>query len=180
LHRSNPPSPHPEYCLAATSFYCFCFTIAGAALRLLHLGAKSLWLDEPATVAIARLPWPQFKHIWWYGEASFQGAYFLLMRGWLHLGQSEAWIRLPSAIFAIASIPLIYALARRLAGETAALASAVARPQPHGRVLLAGSSRLHHGHFAGAGVGMVFRARRGSKPRARLASLDGVQRDCLL
>ena len=31
-------------------------TIAGAALRLLHLGAKSLWLDEPLTVAIARLP----------------------------------------------------------------------------------------------------------------------------
>jgi mannosyltransferase len=100
------------------------FTLAGAVLRLLHLGAKSLWLDEPATVAIARLPWPQFKHIWWYGEASYQGAYFLLMRGWLHLGQSEAWIRLPSAIFAIASIPLIYFVARRLAGDAAALASA--------------------------------------------------------
>jgi len=100
------------------------FTIAGATLRLLHLGAKGLWLDEPATVAIARLPWSQFQHIWWYGEASYQGAYFLLMRGWLHLGQSEAWIRLPSAIFAIASIPLIYFVARRLAGETAALASA--------------------------------------------------------
>ncbi len=100
------------------------FTTAGAGLRLLHLGAKGLWLDEPATVAIARLPWAQFRHIWWYGEASYQGAYFLLMRGWLHLGQSEAWIRLPSAMFAIASIPLIYLVARKLAGESAALASA--------------------------------------------------------
>ncbi|MGA2903399.1 MAG: glycosyltransferase family 39 protein [Candidatus Korobacteraceae bacterium] len=100
------------------------FTLAGAALRLLHLGAKSLWLDEPASVAIARLPWPQFKGMWWYGEAGYQGAYFLLMRGWLHLGQSEAWIRLPSAIFAIGPIPLIYIVARRLAGGRAALASA--------------------------------------------------------
>ncbi|HUI83097.1 MAG TPA: glycosyltransferase family 39 protein, partial [Candidatus Binatia bacterium] len=99
-------------------------TFAGAVLRLLHLGAKSLWFDEPLTVAIARLPWPSFTHLWRYGEAAYQGAYFLLMRGWLRLGQSEAWIRLPSALFAIASIPLIYVLARRLVGEKAALASA--------------------------------------------------------
>jgi len=100
-------------------------TIAGAALRLLHLGAKSLWLDEPLTVAIARLPWPQFKQNWLYGEAAFQGAYFLWMRAWLRFGHTEAWIRLPSVLFAIASIPLLYALARRLIGEKAALAAAV-------------------------------------------------------
>jgi len=99
-------------------------TFVGAVLRLLHLGAKSLWYDEPLTVAIARLSWPSFTHLWHYGEAAYQGAYFLLMRGWLHLGQSEAWIRLPSAIFAIASIPLIYVLARRLIGDRAALAAA--------------------------------------------------------
>lgn len=107
-----------------STFLLIGLTIAGAVLRLLHLGAKSLFLDEPATVFIARLPWPHFKQVWWYGEASYQGAYFLLMRGWLHFGQSEFWIRLPAAIFAIASIPLIYAVARRLAGEPAGLASA--------------------------------------------------------
>jgi len=100
-------------------------TTAGAALRLLHLGAKSLWLDEPLTVAIARLPWPQFKQNWRSGEAAFQGAYFLWMRAWLRFGHTEAWIRLPSVLFAIASIPLLYALARRLIGEKAALAAAV-------------------------------------------------------
>ncbi len=99
-------------------------TLAGAAFRLFHLGAKSIWLDEGATVTLARMAWPHFVHVWWYGEASFQGAFFLLMRGWLHLGQSEAWVRLPAAVCGIASIPLIYFVARKLVGVGAALASA--------------------------------------------------------
>ena len=99
-------------------------TLAGGCLRLFHLGTKSLWLDEGATVTLARMAWPHFAQLWWYGEASFQGAFFLLMRGWMHLGQSEAWVRLPAAIFGIASIPLIYLVARKLVGLRAALASA--------------------------------------------------------
>ncbi|MGB8769870.1 MAG: glycosyltransferase family 39 protein [Candidatus Korobacteraceae bacterium] len=99
-------------------------TLAGAGFRLFHLGTKSLWLDEGATVTLARMAWPHFVHVWWYGEASFQGAFFLLMRGWLHLGQSEVWVRLPAAIFGIASIPLIYLVGRKLMGVGPALASA--------------------------------------------------------
>jgi mannosyltransferase len=99
-------------------------TLAGAGLRLFHLGAKSLWLDEPATVAIARMSWPQFRAVWWHGEASFQSVYFLLMHGWLRWGNSEAWIRLPSAIFGIAAIPVTYFVARKLIGHGPALASA--------------------------------------------------------
>ncbi|HEY5177043.1 MAG TPA: hypothetical protein VII95_15910 [Terriglobales bacterium] len=67
-------------------------TLAGACFRLFHLGTKSLWLDEGATVTLARMAWPHFVHVWWYGEASFQGAFFLLMPVWLHLGQSEVWV----------------------------------------------------------------------------------------
>ncbi len=99
-------------------------TLTGAWLRLFHLGSKGLWLDEGATVTLARMAWPQFVHVWWYGEASFQGAFFLLMRFWLHLGQTEFWVRLPAAIFGIASIPLIYLLARKLVGVAPALAAA--------------------------------------------------------
>jgi 4-amino-4-deoxy-L-arabinose transferase-like glycosyltransferase len=99
-------------------------TLAGAGLRLFHLGAKSLWQDEPAMVAIARMSLPHFVRVWWYGEASFQSVYFLLMRGWIHLGSSEAWIRLPAALFGIAAIPLIYLVARKLVGSRPALASA--------------------------------------------------------
>ncbi|MFZ0311722.1 MAG: glycosyltransferase family 39 protein [Candidatus Korobacteraceae bacterium] len=99
-------------------------TIAGAWLRLSHLGSKSLWLDEGATVALARASWQHFAWVWWHAEASLQTIYFLLMRAWIRLGDSEAWLRLPSAVFGIASIPLLYLLARKFMGAVPALAAA--------------------------------------------------------
>ena len=125
-----PPASHrllesaPAATPAGRALLLILVTLAGAYLRLLHLGTKSLWQDEPATVALARMLWPHFVKVWWHGEAGYQAAYFFLMRGWLHLGQSEAWIRLPAAMFGIASIPLIYAVARKLVRVEAALASA--------------------------------------------------------
>jgi mannosyltransferase len=99
-------------------------TLAGALFRLWRLGAKSLWLDEGATVALARTSWGHFGWVWWHGEASLQTLYFLLMRVWIHGGLSEAWLRLPSAMFGIASIPVAYIVARRLMTEIAAIAAA--------------------------------------------------------
>jgi mannosyltransferase len=99
-------------------------TIAAAWLRLSHLGSKSLWLDEGATVALARATWQHFAWVWWHGEANLQTVYFLLMRAWIRGGLSEAWLRLPSALFGIASVPLMYVVARRLTPGGAALASA--------------------------------------------------------
>ncbi len=98
-------------------------TLAGTWLRLSHLGAKSLWLDEGATVALARASWPHFAWVWWHGEANLQTIYFLLMRAWVHLGSSEAWLRLPSALFGIASIPVLYPLARKFMAAGPALAA---------------------------------------------------------
>jgi mannosyltransferase len=102
---------------------CF-LTLAGAWLRLSHLGSKSLWLDEGATVALVRTSWQHFWWVWWHGEANLQTIYFLFMRGWIHGGLSESWLRLPSALFGIASIPLLYALARKFTGVTGALVAA--------------------------------------------------------
>ncbi len=67
-------------------------------------------------MALARASWQHFAWVWWHGEANLQTIYFLLMRGWIHLGQSEAWLRLPSALFGIASIPLIFVVARKFMG----------------------------------------------------------------
>jgi len=99
-------------------------TLAGAWLRLWHLGTKSLWIDEGATVALARASWQHFVWVWWHGEAALQTIYFLLMRGWVNGGLGEAWLRLPSALFGIASIPLLYLVARRFMAAPAALAAA--------------------------------------------------------
>jgi len=99
-------------------------TAVGACLRLWHLGTKSLWLDEGATVALARAPWQHFAWIWWHGEANLQTIYFLLMRGWIHMGNSEAWLRLPSALFGVASIPLLYVVARKFMEAAPSLGAA--------------------------------------------------------
>lgn len=99
-------------------------TLAGAWLRLSHLGTKSLWLDEGATVALARASWQHFWWVWWHGEANLQTIYFLFMRVWVHGGLSETWLRLPSALFGVASIPLLYTLARKFTGVMGALVAA--------------------------------------------------------
>ncbi len=99
-------------------------TAIGAGLRLWHLGAQSLWLDEGATVALARMPWQHFVWVWWHGEACLQTTYFLLMRVWVLGGLNETWLRLPTAVFGIASIPLLYVVGRRLGGISVGLAAA--------------------------------------------------------
>lgn len=99
-------------------------TLAAAWLRLSHLGSKSLWLDEGATVALARASWQHFAWVWWHGEANLQTVYFLFMRAWTLGGLSETWLRLPSALFGIASVPLLYVVARKLVSDQAALAAA--------------------------------------------------------
>jgi mannosyltransferase len=120
------PAPMPVSTSNAdsTPWVLTLITLAGAWLRLSHLGDESLWLDEGATVALARASWQRFAWIWWHGEASLQTIYFLLMRGWIHFGSSEAWIRSLSAIFGIASIPLMYVVARKFTGVTWSLAAA--------------------------------------------------------
>ncbi len=97
--------------------------IVGALLRLFHLGSKSLWMDEAASVALARMPWHQYAWVWWMQEGNMT-AYYLLLRPWLQLGQSEAWVRLLSVIFGVAAIPAMFFLARRLTDSSTALVAA--------------------------------------------------------
>ncbi|HVF53719.1 MAG TPA: glycosyltransferase family 39 protein [Actinomycetota bacterium] len=51
--------------------------------------------------------------------------YYFLLHLWLHLGDGEAFIRSLSLIFFVASVPLIYAVASRLAGTRVALVATV-------------------------------------------------------
>lgn len=100
-------------------------TITGlaAVLRFHSLGAKAFWFDEGASVAIARLDGYNFVRILWRREANMS-LYYLLLRPWLHLGISEFRVRTLSVLFAIASIPVIYLLGRRLFDSRVGLISA--------------------------------------------------------
>ena len=92
----------------------------GAALRLLYLGAPSIWLNEALSIAYARLPWQQFTHLMATRELNML-PYYLLLRVWIHLGAQEWIVRSLSAICSIATLPLFYRLGARLFGHRVGL-----------------------------------------------------------
>jgi mannosyltransferase len=99
-------------------------TAAAAWLRFHAIAAKSFWIDEGASVAIARMDWHNFLRLLWRREANMT-LYYVLLRGWIHLGGSEAFIRALSVVFALLTIPVLYLLGKRLFGRRAAMAACV-------------------------------------------------------
>jgi 4-amino-4-deoxy-L-arabinose transferase-like glycosyltransferase len=96
---------------------------AGTVLRLHLLTKRDLWVDEAASVFVARLPWGDFWQALWDFQGNM-GLYYFLLRGWLHLGDSEATVRGLSVLFGVAVIPATYLLGKHLFGRNAAIASA--------------------------------------------------------
>jgi mannosyltransferase len=96
----------------------------GAALQLHAITAKSFWLDEGSSITMSRLDWFNFLRILWRREMNM-ALYYLLLRGWLHLGDSVAWIRGLSVVFATAAIPAIFVLGRKMLGTSFGLVSAL-------------------------------------------------------
>jgi mannosyltransferase len=78
-----------------------------------HLGSKPLFVDEGFSVAMARLPWSQFWHIVTTREAN-QSLHYLMLRGLVHAGATERWLRLIPAVAAVATVPALFAVGRRL------------------------------------------------------------------
>ena len=88
-------------------------TIVAGVLRFHALDRKPFWLDEGVSVAISRLDWYNFIRLMWRREANMS-LYYVLLRGWQHLGGSEFFLRSLSVVFAVATVPAIYWLGLRL------------------------------------------------------------------
>ena len=89
--------------------------LLAGCLEMLFLGEQSFNLDEAYRVILARLEWPAF---WWFlchREANMS-LYCFLLRIWLNVGDSEALIRALSVIPALATVPAVYVLGKRLFG----------------------------------------------------------------
>jgi len=96
----------------------------GAWLRLRGLQAKSFWLDEIASIVIARMPGVSFwRHLW--TEEGNMALYYVMLRPWLQIHLGEATVRLLSVLPGIAGIPVMYLLGRRLFGRGAGLLAAL-------------------------------------------------------
>ena len=90
--------------------------VIATLLRTYKLGNKSFWLDEAASNMLARSDWHTFLNALVHRQANMT-LYYLVLRGWMHLGNSEALVRLLSVLFGVASIPLMYQLAAYIFGQ---------------------------------------------------------------
>lgn len=87
--------------------------ILAAGLRLAGLGAAQLWYDEAFSANLARLP--LVNMIQATAGDTHPPLYYLLLWIIYHLGGASEFIfRLPSVLFSLASIYLLWQLARRL------------------------------------------------------------------
>src|SRR5690606_21032322 len=92
--------------------------LTAAALRIYQLGSESLWIDEGYSIRNIMLITVDNNLF-----GGIRPLYFFLMDAWLKLGMAkdEFLFRLPSAIFGIAGVWILYCLGRRLAGSRSAL-----------------------------------------------------------
>lgn len=99
--------------------------VLGVALTLYRIGVKSFWVDEGSSVWVASLDWPRFFQVVTESEAN-AGLYYFLLHLWMGLGSSEGFLRALSLLFAVGTIPMLYALMMRLfARPMVALAACV-------------------------------------------------------
>jgi mannosyltransferase len=107
------------------AFYLVAAILVATLLRLDHLGGKLFWMDEAASVAFAKASWPGFWIVLSHYEENM-ALYYLLLRGWIHLGDSEVIVRLFSILCAVATLPAIYRLGSQLfSRRTGLIASAL-------------------------------------------------------
>ena len=93
-------------------YWPFWLLLFGLILRLFHLGAWSFWHDEAITVLLAQKPIPDLIAI--TAADVHPPLYYLLVKPFLWLGQSETLARLPSALWGAGSVLALYLLGRDL------------------------------------------------------------------
>ena len=101
-----------------------CILGLAAYLRLAGLGDESFWMDEGGTMAYTGLPFT--KMIAYIATRdTHPPLYYILIKFWRNLGDSEAFLRLPSAVFGIAAVAYLWSLVKEHWGAAAATASSL-------------------------------------------------------
>jgi mannosyltransferase len=95
-------------------------------LRVLALGAESLWFDEIYSVAFASADLSLLNFLQPGGFAfTDKNVYHIILHFWLALGKTEFMIRLLSVLFGVVTVGVILVLTRKLFGRRTAVWAAV-------------------------------------------------------
>lgn len=118
MHEPSDPSTSPasrrEIAVVVAA------VLAGAALRLYTL--SDLWLDEALSVNIASLPLSDLPEA--LRRDGHPPLYYVLLHGWMELvGDGDTAVRILSGLISLATLPLLWAMARRRGGPVAGLAA---------------------------------------------------------
>ncbi len=99
-------------------------TLTGLLLRLFALGNQRFWQDEHATYLLASAPLADLL-----GPKSALETnpplYYILQKAWFFWGDSRFAMRTLPALFGAGSIPVVYAIGRRLHGRSVATVAAL-------------------------------------------------------
>jgi len=100
--------------LELTQWVPIAFVLSFATILCFYrINAEGLWLDEFSSIRDA-------KHI----PSLLRPLYYVLLKFWMKLGNSDTWLRSLSVIFALLAVFLVYRLGRRLLGEAEGLIAA--------------------------------------------------------
>ena len=141
-------------------------TLLGGALRILALGSKGLWLDEAFSVWLARQPLPDL-YAWLLRIDQHPPLYYALLHLWITaFGDSAGAVRLLSALFGTATIPVMFLLGRRLLGAPGGLIAAAILTVAPFHVRFAQETRMYTLLALNAALALFFLARLLTDPRA--------------
>lgn len=147
-----------------------------AVLMLLWLGRPPLWFDETVSVEAAKLSTHDLAHYLATRESNM-ALYHALLHGWLALGSGAGYARALSVLFGLATLPFVYALARRLFDVRTAVIAVVLLA---GNVELVGHAREARGYSLAvllvtvAGYLLVTAGETGSARNRRLYPIVGA------
>lgn len=96
--------------------------LLGVGVRLYHLADRGIWYDDAFSIFLSERPLSAI--IQGTAADTMPPLYYFLLHGWLHLGNSIAFIRGLNVILSCAIILGVYALGRRLWNAPSGLAAA--------------------------------------------------------
>src|SRR5271166_5721324 len=121
-HSAEELAKTPRYSTVFITISLAILMATGTFARFYGIRVRAMY-DEAASWNLAKLPWRSFLQALWDFEANM-GLYYLVLRPWLHMGDSEVIVRGLSVLFGVATIPVLYLLGSRLFNQRVGLIAA--------------------------------------------------------